>query len=344
MTAVRLALIGAGTIGKRHLEAIASTPAARLVAIADPVAENRDLAAGCGAEGFADFDAMLDAIRPDGVIVATPTEHHLAPAAAALRTGAHVLVEKPITATLAEADTLTALSAETGRHVLVGHHRRYYPVVEKARDLVRGGALGDLVAVTGQWTTLKPDAYFDADGRRRRAAGPVLTNLIHEMDLLRTICGEVTHVLAQTSGHIRGHEKEETAALVLTFECGALATFILSDATPSPWTWEYGTGETPAFPRSGQNSWRFMGTNAALEFPNLVLWRTADGQRGWTHAMHPQALPLDLGDAFVNQIRHFCAVIEGTETPRITAADATRSLRATLAVFEAAQTGRRIEV
>ena len=85
-----------------------------------------------------------------------------------------------------------------------------------------------------------------------------------------------------------------------------------------------------------------MGTEAALEFPNLRLWRYDEGERGWNFAMQPQDIPLPLGDAFANQCAHFCAVINGKEQPRITAEEATKSLAATVAVFAAMESGRKV--
>ncbi len=342
MDRVRLAIVGAGVIGKRHMAAIADTPCADLVAIADPFPAAKTLAEENGIQWFAETADMLAAAKPDGVIVATPTEHHLEPVLAAMEAGAHVLVEKPITPDLAQAEDIIARSAVTGRHVLVGHHRRYYPLLHKARELVQGGALGRLVAVCGQWNARKHPAYFEPDWRKKREAGPVLTNLVHDMDSLRFICGDVACISAEISSDILGYEKEDAAAIVVRFKSGALGSFVLSDQTPSPWAWEFATGENPAFPRSAQNACRFMGTKAALDFPNLTLWTGDRGERDWNHPMTAQAIAVDLGDAFAAQCHHFCAVIKGDEAPRITAADAARTLQATLAVFKAAQSGKRV--
>ena len=234
----RLALIGAGTIGKRHLKAIAQTDAAVLAAIVDTCAETADLAAKLRVPFYRETEDMLRAIAPSGAIVATPTEHHLEPARAVLEAGCHLLIEKPITATVREAEAITSLSTERGLHVLVGHHRRYYPQVEKARQLVRGGALGQLVTVCGQWSVRKPDSYYDADWRRRWQAGPVLTNLVHEIDNLRYIVGDVLSVTGETGNPVQGFEKEDVAAFVLRFTQGALGAFVLSDQADSPWAWE----------------------------------------------------------------------------------------------------------
>jgi predicted dehydrogenase len=342
MNTARLAVIGAGFIGRRHIETIADVESAELVAISDTAAAAEAVATSHGVPFFDDYAAMLASAAPDGVIVATPTSLHTVIALDVLGAGAHVLIEKPIAADLQEAEQIIAKAKACGRHVLVGHHRRYYPLVDKARAIIRGGEIGRLVALNGQWTALKPDSYYEPEWRKVRKAGPVLTNLIHEIDLLRYICGEIASITAETSSLIRGHEAEETAAILLRLENGALGTFLLSDAAPSPWTWEFATGENPVFPQHHQNACRFMGTEAALEFPNLKLWRYDEGERGWNFVMRPRDIPLPLGDAFVNQCAHFCAVINGEEEPRISAEDATRTLAATVAVFEAMETGRKV--
>ena len=342
MDPVRLAVIGAGVIGRKHIETIARADSAELVAIADPDTSAESIATHYGSAYFRDYGAMLSSVRPDGVIVAVPTDKHAGIALDALGSGAHVLIEKPIAATLHEAEQIIARTKVSSGHVLVGHHRRYYALVDRAREIVRGGGLGRLVALNGQWTTLKPDSYFKPAWRKQREAGPVLTNLVHEIDALRYICGEITSISAETSGVVRGHEAEETVAILIRFEDGALGTFLLSDVAPSPWTWEFATGENPAFPQHHQNACRFMGTEAALEFPNLRIWRYGDGERGWNFVMRPQDISLPLGDAFATQCAHFCAVIRGEESSRVTSEDATKSLAATIAVFEAVETGRRV--
>ena len=342
MTAVRLAIIGGGVIGRRHAGVIAQDPVAELVAVTDPAPTGKALAEEHDVPLYTDANEMFAAEGIDGVIVSTPTEHHFAPAMAALDAGKHLLVEKPIMATLEQAEQVVAKSAQAGLHVLVGHHRRYYPQVHKAREIINSGKLGQLVAVSGQWNVRKNDDYYDADWRKKWQAGPVLTNLIHEMDCLSYICGEVESISAEVTNAVRGFEKEDAAAMVMRFRNGALGTFVVSDQTSSPWAWEFATGETPAFPRSGQNAIRFMGTKAALDFPNLVLWHHGDSVADWNHVIEPHDMSCALTNAFASQIAHFCAVIKGDEEARITARDGTATLRATLAVFDAANTGKRI--
>lgn len=342
MTPVRLAIIGGGVIGRRHAGAIAEVPAAELAAIADPAKSGKALAEELGVPHHGDTRSLFANERLDGVIVSTPTVHHFGPTLAALEAGCHVLVEKPIMATVEEAQQVVEKVAEGDRHVLVGHHRRYYSLVHTAREIVHSGKLGRLVAVTGQWNTRKHDDYYSPEWRQKRESGPVMTNLIHEIDTLRYVCGEIESISAEVSHDVLSFEKEDTAAMILRFRNGVLGTFLLSDRTPSPWTWEFATGETPAYPKSGQNAVRFMGTAAALEFPNLVIWHHGDDTPDWNHAIKQEIISHQLGNAFTSQIAHFCAVISGREDPMITARDATETLKVTLAVFEAARTGNRI--
>ena len=342
MSPVKLAIAGGGVIGRRHASAIIKSVDTILVAIADPALSGKQLGDDMDVPVFPNLQALLTTESVDGVIVSTPTEHHFAPTMVALDSGCHVLVEKPIMATLKEADQVVAKAAESKRHVLVGHHRRYYSLTHRARNIIQSGELGQLVAVSGQWTLRKADAYYDPDWRKKWEAGPVLTNLIHEMDLLRYICGEIESISAEVSHSVRNWEKEDAVAMIMRFVSGAIGTFILSDQATSPWAWELGTGETELFPKTGQNSMRFMGTRAALDFPNLALWHHGDEVPNWNHVISPDPIELELEDAYALQIAHFAAVIADRERPIITAADGTMTLRTTLAVFEAASMGHRV--
>ena len=335
----KLGLIGAGTIGKRHLQAISEVTQAELVAIVDTDPLAQSIAIKTNASFFSSTSQMLREIQPDGVIVCTPTEVHLEPVLSSLEFNAHVLVEKPIAPSLEEAQQIIEFSKRFNRQVLVGHHRRYSEQMQQTKRMMENGVLGELVGVTGIWATRKADAYFGLEWRKQRTSGPVLVNLIHEIDTLRYVCGEIASISAKVSKGIRDHPKEETTALLLEFHSGALGTFLLSDVTPSPWTWEQATGENPNFPKTSQNVYRFIGSKASLDFPNLVLWRHAGNERDWLHEISPEVIKSEIGDAYPEQIRHFCAVIKGKEQPRINAVDATKTLKATLAVFEASEKG-----
>ncbi len=342
---VRLAVVGAGPIGRRHLDAIAAEPACQAVAVVDPAPEGAEAAAAHDLAHYADLAAMLDANAPDGVIVATPNALHVPLALACVERGIPTLVEKPIADTLAAALSLAEASEAAGVPVLVGHHRRHNPVVQKARDVVRSGALGQLVAVSAVWLARKPDDYFEVAWRRESGGGPVLINLIHDIDSLRFIVGEIAAVQSMTSNTRRGFAVEDTAALLLRFRDGPLATVMLSDGASSPWAWELTAGERTSydFPHTGQDCYLIAGTKASLAVPSLRLWRP-DGPPHWQTSLSQETIAVQAADPIDAQIAHFAAVIRGRAEPLITARDAARTLEATLAVTQSAATGREVKL
>ena len=342
MDVFRIGLVGAGSIGARHIKAIDEVAHIDLVAIADPSPTAATLGASRGIPVFADADSMLSEADIEAVIISTPTERHHADLMTALSHRKTVLVEKPITATMQEADEVTRYAAQQGCRVLVGHQRRYYPCAITARDIIQSGRIGTLMAVTGQWTTRKDDEYYAPSWRRDIKAGPILTNLIHEIDLLRFICGDVTSVSAEITHHDQQFEKEDAVAISLKFANQAVGSFLLSDRTPSPWTWEMALGESVKFPKTGMNAIRFLGTEGALEFPNLVLWRHDQEHGNWHQEIRPEVIETPFIDAYVAQCEHLCAVARGQEAPVIDALNGSRSLDATLAAARAATEGTRV--
>lgn len=220
---LRIALIGAGIMGQQHYRHLKTLTEATLCAVADPGPQAATLAAEWGVAYFADHRQMLEQAKPDAVIVANPNNLHVSTALDCLAAGVAVLLEKPVGVHLDEVRELVKASKATGVPVLVGHHRRHNPLIVRAHELVKGGALGRLTTVTALWQLRKPDSYFETPWRREAGAGMLLTNLIHDLDLLRHLCGEVRQVQAITSNAIRGFANEDCAAVLLQFDSGAWA-------------------------------------------------------------------------------------------------------------------------
>jgi len=342
-TAVRIGIAGAGAIGRRHAQYCVEEPATVLVGIADPASDAANVAHEFDVPHYWSLEKMLDAQRVDGIIVGVPTPLHCKVALTAIRRGIAVLIEKPITEHPADATELIATASSTGAKILVGHHRRHNPIVQQARDIIRS-ELGRLLAVNVLWAVLKPASYFEPQWRRVAGAGPVLTNLVHDIDLLRFMCGEIVNVTAAAGRSARGHEVEDTVAILLHFESGALGTITGCDASPSPWSWDANTGENPAIAVSRENSYRFLGSDGSLEFPDLHLWRyRIDGEPGWTRPITREGRVVMPQDAYRRQLRHFCRVIDKQEEPLVGAEDARRSLQVTAAILRSAATGRTVD-
>ena len=345
MSNIRIAVVGAGAIGHMHAELIAQSDFCNLAALADPAYNACDFANRLSAPWFADHRQMFDEAKPQAVIVATPNDLHVPVALDAVARGIAVIVEKPIASTVEDGERLARAAAEARVPVLVGHHRRHNPIIREARRIVRGGAIGKPTSLAILSNFLKPDDYFELEWRRRAGAGPVLINLIHEIDLIRFVCGEIVSVQAVTSSARRGFEVEDTAAIVLRLDNGALATISLSDTAVSPWSWDLSSGELPNYPPqvTPVQTHFFCGTEGALSLPTLDSWRY-DGKKSWFAPLTRETIPVERANPYVLQLRHLCAVIRREETPVIDADDGVKTLRATLAVHEAARTGRPVQL
>ena len=284
---------------------------------------------------------MLASDPPDGVIVATPNQLHVEHGLECLGAGLPVLIEKPIADDSRSALDLVAEAEHLGVPVLVGHHRRHNPIVRAAKAKIDGGAIGEVVAVQAACWLYKPDGYFDAAWRTRQGAGPVFINLIHDVDLLRHLLGEVRAVQAFDSRQARGHEVEDTAAILLRFESGALATVSVSDTIVAPWSWELTAAENPAYPATGQSCYLIGGSHGAIEIPGGRIW-SQTGERSWWRPLEQQSYAVEARDPLELQIGHFCDVIAGAAAPLVSGREALRSLQVIEAIMEAVRSGRTV--
>jgi predicted dehydrogenase len=331
----RIAVVGAGLIGKKHIGLVSE--AVELAAVIDPTPAAESIAESHGAAWFADLHDYLGRERPDGVIVATPNQLHVEHGLACIEAGIPILIEKPIADEADGAEKLVSASEAAGVPILVGHHRRHNPLIEAARQAIESGRLGDIVSVNAQFWLYKPDDYFDVDWRKREGAGPVFINLIHDVDLLRHLCGEVVSVQAIDSRRARGHEVEDSAVVLLEFDNGALGTVTVSDTIVAPWSWEFASGENPAYPHTETSCYRIGGNKASLSIPDLTLW-FHPGQRSWWEPIERTTLPYEAQDPLPLQLKHFVDVIRNGAKPLVSGREGLQTLRVVEAIKRAAAT------
>ena len=172
----------------------------------------------------------------------------------------------------------------------------------------------EIVAVSGLWSARKEDAYFtDTPWHREQGAGVMLINVVHDLDLLRHLCGEVAEIQAMQSSHARGLEVEDTVSLNLRFESGAVGSFLASDAGVSPWGWDQSTEETLAFPFLPDGvAYRLVGTRGALSVPNLAKYSYDPSvSADWHSPLSRTYLPFAPRGSFQAQLDHFVEVARG---------------------------------
>lgn len=342
---IRLALIGAGAMGRHHLKVALANTDIQVVGVSDPTEAARREATALGLPAFADHLQMLDETSPDGVVISAPNSLHAPLAVDCLDRGVATLIEKPVADSLEGARRIIESGKRTGAAVLVGHHRRHNPVLTAAADHVRDGGLGQVTAVNGMWLRRKPDAYYQDQWKldAARGGGVLLINAIHDIDCLRMICGDITDVCAASSSATRNLPVEDTAAAVFRFRNGALGTFIVSDSVVAPWCWEMTSREDPRFAHVPENSYIICGTDASLAVPSLERWSNApDGGRD--AAFVRQRLYHVPQDSMTLQMQHFVRVIRGQELPLIDGDSAMQTLAVTLAISLSQRDGGWINV
>jgi predicted dehydrogenase len=346
MNRVRIAVAGAGLIGRRHIEEIDASPEAELASIVDPGPTGPELAEKYAVPLYRNLAELFATDRPDGVILATPNQLHVEGGLECVAAGVPVIVEKPIGDSVEGATRLVEAGEAAGVPVLTGHHRNYSPIMAKAREIVRSGELGSIVAVVGTALFHKPDEYFDANGgwRKQPGGGPILLNLIHEVNNLLSLVGDITSVQAVSSDATRGFAVEDTAAMIFTFAGGALGTFVLSDTAASPRSWEQTSQENKSYDSfTDEDCYHIAGTRGSLSVPTMRL-KVYEGIASWWEPLTSSVADVQRTDPLANQVTHFAAVIRGEVEPICSARDGLKTLQVVDAVIEATRTGGLVRI
>lgn len=144
---LRVAVIGAGNMGKNHVRNYFMLPESDLVGVADANPEMKSLADEYKAAFFTDYKKMLDELRPDAISVVVPTPFHFEVASEVMSRGIHCMLEKPIAATVEEADKLIECAEKNDVVLTVGHIERFNPVIRKLKQMLDENIIGDITSV-----------------------------------------------------------------------------------------------------------------------------------------------------------------------------------------------------
>ncbi|NKB61828.1 MAG: gfo/Idh/MocA family oxidoreductase [Gammaproteobacteria bacterium] len=343
----RIAVVGAGLIGKTHASLISESEECVLAAIVDPRDATDELAKTLGVPRLKDFDALLLKDDLDGVIIATPNHFHVEQGIRCLKANLPALIEKPVAHNYAEGERLRAAAETSTTPLLVGHHRMHSPIMGSAREFIDSGALGKLVSISGSALFLKPDDYFVAgEWRTRPGGGPILINMIHEIGNLRYLCGEIVAVQAISSHAQRGYAVEDTVGMVFSFANGAIGTFVLSDTAGSARSWEQTSQEDRRYPSySDEDCYHIAGTDGSISLPTMRVKRYPNqDERSWWKPFKCSSIEINREDPLKAQLSHFCQVIQGNLKPRVSVHDALQNLLITDAIVEAASCGRTVDI
>ncbi len=347
MKELKIAVAGAGLVGKAHIRTIAANSACELMAIADPSESAGELAEQHGVPHFDSIEALLAWQRPDGIILATPNQLHVSQASLCLNAGVATLLEKPVATTYAEGAVLLDEVRGTGTALLVGHHRAHGEIMARACDVIASGQLGPMVSIMGSAQFHKPADYFrSAPWRTRPGGGPILINMIHEVHNLRMLMGEITEVQAFGSRAVRQFPVEDTVTMNFRFASGALGAFMLSDTAASTHSWEQTSGENPAYASYPENDCYFVsGTRGSLSIPTMRIKRCGSkAEASWWEPLDADIVSVEKVDPLVRQLAHFLDVVRGVTGPKVSVVDGLNNLRVVEAISRAAECGVPVKV
>lgn len=344
MHAKKIAIIGAGVMGKKHAQTISKHAHAELAAVCDPFSDS--LAEEFNVPNFKSIDELFNSLKIDGVIIANPNRFHVSTAITCMQYGIACLLEKPLALNADEAITLILEQKKMNIPILVGHHRLHNKIIQQARDIIQQGTLGKINTFSALWTVYKPDSYFDIEWHRKSGAGVLAINLVHDLDLMRYLNGEIESVQAMTSNDNRGLEVEDTISISVRFKNGALGTLLASDAAVSPWGWDQNTEEnkTSFATNPEQNCYFISGTEGALSVPNLKYWNYPnEGVKSWSTSLIKSQVKANKDhDVYISQLTHFIEVIDKKSNPISSPADAIKNIQLLECIEKAAKEQRTI--
>ena len=334
----RAALVGTGYVSRVHAFALRELGVS--IAAVCGRSTTRELADELGATPYDDLARLLETERPDVLHVCTPNAGHSGHTMLALEHGCHVVCEKPLAVSSAEATEMAEAAARAGVVAACCYHCRGYPLVQRMREEIESGALGEVNAVHGRYAC--DDVHLMPAGWRYEpaAAGPsyVVGDLgTHWLDLAEHVTGlRVAEIFAEFAGE----PLESYAALLLRFEGGAAGSVVLTAGAAG---------------RKNQLLFECETSKGGLtwdqEEPNTLLARNAFGpsrilvKDGGPLARYPAGHAEGYGDAFRNVFAEVYKAIRGEpHAPFPTFADGVRGVAAVEAAVRSAREGRWVAV
>jgi predicted dehydrogenase len=327
---VRIAIVGAGLIGRLHARVASESPETELVAIvdsdpaADRVARERRVRRCSG------IDELLTDVSVDAVVVSVPTDQHVTTAKRFLAASIPVLVEKPLADSVEEAEALVACAAAAGVTLGVGHVERFNPAVRALADRLAEGSLGRVFQIAAQ--RLSP---FPARSAETGVAHDLAT---HDLDVMCILAGPPARISAEVNRRA-DRSREDLLAAVVRFDSGVVGVLDVNWLTPFKVRRLTVTGERGLFRLDylTQQLTLYEHGSAAESWEELELFGSVPEGDVLAYAVHREE-PLRA------QLDAFARAVRGEEPVAVSGEEGTRVVALAAAAIEAATTGRTIDL
>jgi len=330
---MRVAVIGVGSMGLNHLRVYTDLDDVEVVGAADINEERLDAVRDrFSTAAYKDYRELFDKEKPEAVSITVPTSEHEKVASYALQCGAHVLVEKPISATVEEGRRIIALAKEMKRQLMVGHIIRFNPAIQSLKKRLMNGDLGDIFQIFCRRIGPFPE--------RIRDVGVVVDLAPHDVDIMRFLTGlNPVRVYAETERRIHT-EHEDLMFGILRFPGKLTGALELNWLTPKKIRETLVIGEKGLFQVDDLMQDLYFYENAhasnSLWSPLNTIRGVSEGSMTRFKLQRQEPLKAEL-EAFIRAIRD--------ESPLpVTGEDGLEALRLALALVESGKTHKVIEV
>ncbi len=345
MNELRIGIVGAGDVARSHLEGLLRAEGVRVTALAEPVEARRTHFARSAGIDFAvaDYRLVLASNDVDVVLILTPHNLHATMACEALRAGKHVICEKPMSPIVGECDRMIDTARACGRELHITHSLREVFFYRTASRRRREGALRKPLGASFRWYTDEESRLNDPahwKGTRSGSGGGVLIDGgCHVADLANAFFGRARQVTAVASKLVarRPEVAEDTAALAIEYESGALVSVLLSFTAGSSFSGPGGFAagmSVTLFGSDGSFDGGYMVRDGAL-----MQW-CHERNKGQPDVSHPEDNPLRWGDIDVSILR----ALQKKAPPPLTALDARNAVAVVDAAYQSLASGRNAEV
>lgn len=328
---MRFLIAGLGSIGRRHMRNLITLGEKDIILYrtGKSTMPEDELT---GFTSFTDFQQAMDA-HPDAVIVSNPTALHLDIAIPAAESGSHLLLEKPVSHSMERVDDLTRAVKRNAVKVLVGFQYRFHPTLNRMKEILSAGEIGEVVSVKAHWGEYLPGWHPWEDYRNSYAARPdlgggVVLTLCHPFDYLRWLIGDMVSLWAFTSRTTElGTGTESNAEVGVVFNNNATGSIHL-DYLQQP----------------GSHTLDVTGTKGSLRWDNstceLKLYRSSDKE--WTSFFPPEGFERNW--LFIEEMKSFLAMLRGESDSPCSLEDGIAALDIALAVHRSAAEKRLINL
>ncbi|MFD0675816.1 MULTISPECIES: Gfo/Idh/MocA family protein [unclassified Paenibacillus] len=322
---MKVAVLGCGIMGQTHARNYAVMPGVELAGVCDEQEElGAQLAADCGTTAYTQFEEMIAAVKPDVISICLPTYLHKPYVILAAQAGIHIICEKPIAPSLEEANELIRVCEQNHVRLFIAHVVRFFPNYTDMSRRIHQGGIGKVGVAHTKRVGGHPGKAKPWYGNKAKSGGVILDLLIHDIDYLRSVLGEVQSVFAMN----RTSMQMDYALVTLRFQSGAIANLEGYWGYPGPFT----------------TAVEFAGNKGIIRFSsNEVSSVRLQKAPSELKESSPQvAVPSSpaFHDPYYYELMHFINCIVKDEAPIVTTEDAYRAMEIAFAAMESAESGK----